>query len=65
MDQKDAIIKLEETYSRLSCLLNTLELMVLGLMEARDPYSDGFFALWATLTDADREMQKQLSSLLT
>lgn len=62
MDLDDALMDLEETYHRLSCLLNTLGLMVLGLMQARDPYADGFNALWVDLTDADWEIQRQISA---
>lgn len=62
MNQENALMELEETYNRLSCLLNTLELMVLGLMQARDPYADGFNALWGCLIDADRDIRNRLSA---
>ena len=62
MDFDDTLMQMEETYHCLSCLLNTLGLMVLGLMQARDPYADGFNALWVALIDADREVQRQISA---
>lgn len=62
MNPDDALMELEETYNRLSCLLNTLGLMVLGLMQARDPYADGFNALWFCLTEADQSMKDCLSA---
>ena len=61
MDRENSWIELEEAYERLSCLLNTFGLMVLGLMQARDPYADGFNALLGCLTEADREVQRRLS----
>lgn len=61
MDLKNQLMELEESYNRLSCLLNTLGLMVLGLMQAKDPYADGFNALWGCLTDAGQDLQRRLS----
>lgn len=62
MDAEDSLMELEETYNRLSCLLSALELMVLGLMEARDPYARGFNALFVCMAETDLEIRRRLSS---
>lgn len=62
MDQQNSLMELEEAYDRLSCLLNALGLMVLGLMQAHESYADGFNAIWNCLAEADRSIQKCLSA---
>lgn len=54
-------IALDEAYDRLACLLNALNLMVLGLSEAQDPFADGFCVLERSLSAASQELQAQLS----
>lgn len=45
--------------------VNAIGVMTLGLMQAHDPYADGFNALYGYLVDADREVQKHLAACLT
>ena len=62
MDRESYFMELEETYNHLSCLLNALSIMVLGLMQAKDPYVDGFHVLSFYLTKADQDMRNCLAA---
>ncbi len=44
--------------------INALEVMTLGLMEAQDPYADGFNALFCYMQDADQAVHKHLDNCL-
>lgn len=44
--------------------INALGAMTLGLMQAKDPYSDGFNALYTYLFQADMEVHKHLKTCL-
>lgn len=54
-------IALDEACDHLACLLNALDLMVLGLVEAQDPFADGFYILNRSLSAANQELQTRLS----
>lgn len=60
MDQANWIA-LNEAYDSLACLLNALDLMVLGLVEAQDPFADGFCILERSLSTVNQELQARLS----
>lgn len=44
--------------------VNAVGAMSLGLMQARDPYADGFDAVYGYMVETDREVQKRLSACL-
>lgn len=44
--------------------INALELMSLGLAHARDPYAEGFNALYSYLFDANRALCKHLTACM-
>ena len=42
--------------------VNAIGVMTLGLMQAHDPYADGFNALYIYLLDANKELHKHLDA---
>lgn len=44
--------------------VRAVELMTMGLLYGQEPYADGFNALSAYLVEADREVQKHLTTCL-
>lgn len=62
MDRELYFMELEEAYDRLSCLLNALSVMVLGLTQTNASYADGFHALSIYLTKADQDMRNCLAA---
>ena len=62
VDQQDNLIELIDTFDCLWDELNTLELMVLGLVQAKDPYAKGFGTICVcfreTLTEAQGFLEK-------
>ena len=44
--------------------INALEAMTLGLIQARDPYADGFNALYTYLFQADMKVHTHLKTCL-
>lgn len=60
MELHEAILALEEPACRISDGINAVGLMAMGLSMARDPYADGFNAVWNYLVDAERDLQRQL-----
>lgn len=44
--------------------INAMEAMTLGLIQAKDPYADGFNALCTYLFQADMEVHKRLTACL-
>ena len=44
--------------------INALGAMTLGLIQAKDPYADGFNALYTYLYQADMEVHKHLKTCL-
>ena len=44
--------------------INALGAMTLGLIQAKDPYADGFNALYSYLFQADMEVHKHLTACL-
>ena len=63
MEQQDLLTELEEAFYRFTWGLNALELMVLGLEEASDPYAGGFQAVWLYLREAEEEVQNLLKAV--
>lgn len=64
MELKEALLELENPVHRISDGINAVGLMTMGLAEARDPYADGFNAIWNFLVDAERDFQNQLQACL-
>ena len=65
MDQENLLMELEESFSRFTWGLNAIELMILGLGQASDPYTGGFQAVWLYLKEAEKEAQRLLKEVST
>ena len=63
MNQQELLIKLEDSFNRFDWGLNAIELMVLGLSQAKDPYAGGFQAVWLCLKEAEEEMESLLKAV--
>lgn len=55
MENENLLTELEEAFYRFAWGLNAIELMVLGLGQAKDPYAGGFQAVWLYLKEAEKE----------
>ena len=64
MIKKEILLDLEEPLDRLSCGVNAMGLMVLGLAQAHEPYADGFHAVWDYLRTAESDVQKVLAEIV-
>ena len=64
MTYNEAFLDLQDTAGRISDGINAVGLMAMGLSMARDPYADGFNAVWNYLADADRDFQEQLVKIV-
>ena len=69
MKIKEEIMSLQENLDHLSTAacdisqgINALEVMALGLFYARDPYAEGFNALYNYLFNANLELRKHLDA---
>lgn len=62
MDTRGLLLDLEEPLQRLRCAVNAVELMTYGLGGAKDPYADGFQAIWNCLREAEEDIQKVVRS---
>ena len=65
MEQKNLLMELEEAFDRFTWGLNAIELMMLGLCQAKDPYADGFQAVWLYLRGAKMEVERLLELVST
>lgn len=65
MSLRKELDELETAIHDVSQGVNAIGAMTLGLMQARDPYADGFNALYSYLLEADREVHKRLAVCLT
>lgn len=63
MERQDSILELKDLFSRLWEDLNAIELMVLGLAQARDPYAKGFGAICTCFRENMTEIQELLEKL--
>lgn len=64
MELSKALLALEEPASRISGGINAIGIMSMGLSMAKDPYVDGFNAVWNYLIDAERDFQRQVQICL-
>ena len=62
MSLREDLDHLSIAASDISQGINALEVMALGLSRAKDPYAQGFNALYIYLIDADRELHKHLEA---
>lgn len=62
MNEHNILLDLEEPLQRLRCAVNAVELMTYGLGGAKDPYADGFQAIWNCLREAEEDIQKVVRS---
>ncbi len=58
---RDLLLGLEEPLDHLSGAVSALELMVLGLEQAGDPYADGVYLLWRCLRETELSLQRALA----
>ena len=64
MELQSSLMDLEDAVGRVSDGLNAVRAMVMGMDEADNPYSGGFYAIWLYLDEANRQVQKHLSDCL-
>lgn len=64
MEHIEAFINLKDAAGRISDGINAVGLMAMGLSMARDPYADGFNAVWNYLTDAEWDFQEQITACM-
>lgn len=64
MTYNEAFMDLQDTAGRISDGINAIGIMTMGLAQVRDPYADGFNAVWNYLVDAERDFQRQLAVCL-
>lgn len=57
MDHIELFIELEEPLRRITCGINAMELMVMGLGQAKDPYTLGLHMVWDYLQEAKADME--------
>jgi len=64
MELREALLALEEPASRINGGINAISIMALGLSSAKDPYADGFNAVWDYLTEANLDFQEKVRTCL-
>lgn len=64
MSLHEELLELDTAVHRLSQGVNAVGVMSLGLMQARDPYADGFDAVYGCMVEADREVHRHLDACL-
>ena len=62
MSLRENLDKLDIAVHDVSQGINAITAMSLGLIQADDPYADGFNALSSYLVEADREVRKYLET---
>lgn len=60
MNDRQALIDLEDAAQQVYDGINAIGIMTMGLAQASDPYADGFYALWNYLIDAERNLRKRI-----
>lgn len=63
MEQREFLLELGEAFDRLSCGLDVMKLMVLGLEDIQSPWADGFYAAWKGLDDVEKEIRRLLDAV--
>ena len=64
MEHQQALIHLKDAAGYIHDGINAVGIMSMGLAQAKDPYADGFNAIWNYLADAEVNFQKQLQACL-
>lgn len=65
MEHQRNLIELQETFQRLLEGLNAMNLMALGLMQAKDPYADGINVLCVYLQETADEAKRLLTEAVS
>lgn len=60
MELREALLAMEEPARHLNGGINAIGVMSMGLSMAKDPYADGFNAVWNYLINAERDLQKKV-----
>lgn len=60
MEYRQALIDLEDAANHIHDGINAIGIMTMGLAQVRDPYADGFNAVWHYLIDAEQKLQKRI-----
>lgn len=64
MTYQELLLAIEEPVNRISDGINAIGIMTMGLVQVKDPYADGFYAVWSYLVDAERDFQKQFAACM-
>lgn len=64
MEYPEVLFDQEGPARRISSEINAIGVMAMGLAQAKDPYAEGFCAVWDYLDDADRDFQKRVKACL-
>ena len=64
MELCEALLALEAPARQINDGINALGIMAAGLSMRKDPYADGFNAVWNYLFDINQEFQKQVKICL-
>ena len=60
MNDRQALIDLEDAAQQVYDGINAIGIMTMGLAQVSDPYADGFHAAWSYLVDAERNLRKRI-----
>ena len=64
MNLQDELNDMSDIVNRVSCGVNAVLLMTMGLNRASDPYADGFEAICDYLLQTDQALQKQMKACM-
>lgn len=64
MEHIEVFINLKDAAGRISDGINAIGIMSMGLAQAKDPYANGFNAIWNYLVDAERDFQEQITACM-
>ncbi|MCI8303565.1 MAG: hypothetical protein HFF52_02950 [Lawsonibacter sp.] len=62
MTYQEFLVDMEEPIKRITDGINAVGIMTMGLAQVKDPYADGFYAIWNYLVDAEQDLQTQLTA---
>ena len=62
MTYQEFLVDMEEPIKRITDGINAVGIMTMGLAQVKDPYADGFYAIWNYLVDAELDLQTQLTA---
>ena len=57
MTYQEFLVDMEDPIKRITDGINAVGIMTMGLAQVKDPYADGFYAIWNYLVDAEQYFQ--------